>query len=102
MDGGGSYECWSGDRASLTLNFTTRTAGTYVDVEGKTGSFAVDPNNSRVTFWGGTLDGGIPAGMWAEYHEPKGMPTLSIRKAGSEIAFCEKARQQAFLARKRR
>ena len=86
----------------MTLNFTIRPGGKYIDVEGKTGSFAVDSKNSSVIFWGGTLAGGIPAGMWAEYHEPKGMPTLSIRKAGSEIAFCEKARQQAFLARKRR
>lgn len=63
-----------------------------MDVEGKAGSFAVDSKNSGVTFLGGTLDGEIPAGVLAEYDKPKGLPTLSIRKAGSEIAFCEKAR----------
>lgn len=86
----GSYECWAYNRARLMLNFTVKAGGKYLDSEGKPGSFSVDPTNSRVTFHGGLLDGGIPAKMSAMYYEPKGKPTLSIRNAeGSEVTFCE-------------
>lgn len=87
----GAYECWSGGSARMMLNFTVQAGSQYIDSEGKRGSFSVDPGSSRVTFRGGLLDGGIPAGMYAVYHEPKGRPTLSIRgRDGGEALFCEK------------
>jgi hypothetical protein len=87
----GVYECWSGRTANLTLNFTIRAGGQYVDAEGKAGTFSVNAANSRVNFRGGVLDGEIPAGMYAMYYEPQGRPTLSIRnKDGDEVVACQK------------
>ena len=87
----GAYECWSGSSARMMLNFTVQPGSQYVDSQGKRGSFSIDPATSRVTFRGGLLDGGIPAGMYAVYHERNGRPTLSLRgRDGGESAFCEK------------
>lgn len=87
----GAYECWSSNRANLTLNFTIRGPGQYTGFDGKPGTFTMDAGSGRMTFKGGFLDGAIPRGYTPVYGKPHGHPTVSIRnKDGSETAFCEK------------
>lgn len=86
----GQYECWAGSSARMGLNFEVKAGAHYVDSEGKRGTFSLEPGTSRVRFRGGLLDGGLPEGTYAVYHE-RGRPTLSIRgRDGGEIAFCQK------------
>jgi hypothetical protein len=89
----GAYECWANGEARMLLNFTVTGNGRYKDSEGASGSFTMDPATTRIVFKGGMLDGVMPAGFYAVYHEPKGTPTVSFRNAGgSEASFCEKKR----------
>ena len=88
----GSYECWYFSQARLLMNFTTRAPGQYVGSDGKPGTYTMDANG-RVTFHGGALDGILPAGFYAVYYEPQGLPTVSFRNSGgTEVEFCQKAR----------
>ncbi len=88
----GAFECWSGGHANGLLNFTIGAGGQYTDSGGAKGTYSVDPANGRVTFHGGSLEKGIPAGTYAMYYEPGGRPTVSIRSSrdGGEIVVCEK------------
>jgi hypothetical protein len=89
----GTYECWANGEARLLLNFTIRNRSQYTDSEGKPGAYSYDSASGRVTFKGGMLDGAMPNGFQAIYHEPKGKPTVSFRSPrGSEAAFCEKVK----------
>jgi len=88
----GAYECWSGNRANGLLNFTIRAGGQYADSAGTGGTYSVDAANGHMTFRGGSLEKGIPAGMYAMYYEPGGRPTVSIRNSasGGEAVLCQK------------
>jgi hypothetical protein len=87
----GAYECWSSNRANLTLNFTVTGASKYTGYNGSAGSFTYDAASTRITFKGGSLDGVMPTGFYAIYYAPGGRPTVSFRSAsGSEAAFCQK------------
>ncbi len=89
----GSYECWSFSEPRMLLNFTIRSGSQYVGSDGKAGSYSYDPGSGRINFRGGFLDGVMPAGFYAIYHQPQGMPTVSFRgPSGSEASFCQKAR----------
>ena len=88
----GSYECWGNGSARMLLNFTVRSATQYTGSDGKPGTFTVD-GGGRIAFRGGALDGAMPAGFYAVYYEPKGVPTVSFRSSrDSEASFCQKAR----------
>jgi hypothetical protein len=87
----GSYECWSSNRANLTLNFTIQGGNRYAGYDGKPGTYSLDAASQRITFKGGSLDGVMPNGFYAIYHAPQGRPTVSYRSAGGgEAAFCQK------------
>lgn len=89
----GSYECWANGQARMLLNFTIRSATQYVGSDGKAGAFSYDAGSGRINFKGGALDGVMPDGFYAVYHEPQGRPTVSFRSArGAEASFCEKVR----------
>jgi hypothetical protein len=87
----GSYVCWSNGQARMLLNFTASPGGRYVGTDGKAGTFSLDASSQRISFKGGALDGAMPAGFFAIYHEPQGRPTVSFRsERNSEAAFCQK------------
>jgi hypothetical protein len=87
----GSYKCWSNGQARAFLNFTASAGGKYIGADGKAGTFSLDASSQRITFKGGALDGAMPAGFFAIYHEPQGRPTVSFRsERNSEAAFCQK------------
>ncbi len=89
----GSYECWSGGRPRMLMNFKVTGAGKYTDSEGKAGSFRLDESSGRMSFQGGMLEGVLPAKFYMIYYAPNGKPTLSVRNGeGSEITVCERAR----------
>ncbi len=89
----GAYECWANGSARMLLNFTITGIGRYKDSAGASGSFTLDPATTRIVFKGGMLDGVMPDGFYAIYHEPQGRPTVSFRSArGSEASFCQKTR----------
>ncbi|MBI4890523.1 MAG: hypothetical protein HY821_07845 [Acidobacteria bacterium] len=85
-----AYECWANGQARMLLNFTIKSAADYLDSDNKPGKYRYDAATGRITFQGGGLDGAMPAGFIAVYHEPKGHPTVSFRSPrGAEAAFCE-------------
>lgn len=87
----GAYECWAFSSARAGLNFTILPGGQYLDADGKRGSFTVDAA-MRMVFRGGALDGALPAGVTAVYHEPQGRPTVSFRgRDNGEISFCQRS-----------
>ena len=87
----GQYQCWSSNRANLTLNFTIAGGNRYTGYNGSQGTFSFDAGSTRITFRGGSLDGVLPAGFYAIYHTPQGRPTVSFRNvSGNEAAFCQK------------
>ncbi len=86
----GSYECWANGQARLLMNFKVTGKSAYNGDEGK-GKFSYDAASGKMSFIGGHLDGAMPAGYVAMYHENKGRPTVSFRSPrGSEAAFCER------------
>jgi hypothetical protein len=85
----GSYECWSSNRANLTLNFVVTGSRTYRASDGSNGTFAFDPGSKNIAFTGYLKDA-MPKGFSTMYHEPKGHPTVSFQARGGEAAFCEK------------
>ena len=86
----GPYECWANSRARGGLNFSIRAGSQYTDSEGATGTFSLNTTDHVVKFKGGLLSA-LGAGFYTFYHEPKGMPTLSMRSVrdGGEISYCE-------------
>ena len=75
----------------MLLNFTASPGGKYVGADGKAGTLTLDASSQRISFKGGALDGAMPAGFFAIYHEPQGRPTVSFRsERNSEAAFCQK------------
>ncbi|HEU0120013.1 MAG TPA: hypothetical protein VFQ91_05765 [Bryobacteraceae bacterium] len=89
----GSYECWANGAARLLLNFSIRSSTQYIDSDNKPGLYSYNSKTGRLSFKGGALDGVMPSGFIAVYHEPKGRPTVSFRSPrGSEAAFCEKVK----------
>lgn len=89
----GSYECWANGSARMLLNFSIAGGTQYKGSDGKTGAYVYDAKTGRIIFKGGALDGALPDGFYAVYHEPKGRPTVSFRSPrGSEASFCEKVR----------
>ncbi len=89
----GSYECWGNGSARMLLNFSIRSASQYTGSDGKPGSYSYDPSSGRISFRGGALDGVMPQGFYAIYHQPNGVPTVSFRSpGGSEASFCQRAR----------
>lgn len=89
----GSYECWANGQARMLMNFTIKPDSKYLDSDNKPGTYGYDPKTGRIEFKGAGLDGVMPAGFFAIYHEPKGHPTVSFRSPRqSEAAFCEKVR----------
>jgi len=87
----GKYTCWANGQARMFLNFTASPGGKYVGADGKPGTFSLDQSTQRISFKGGALDGAMPAGFFAIYHEPQGRPTVSFRsERNSEAAFCQK------------
>lgn len=89
---GGTYECWANGAARMLLNFKVTGDGRYSNEDGnEKGRFAYDVGSGQVTFMGGHLDGAMPDGYKAIYHEDHRRPTVSFRSArGSEAAFCER------------
>jgi hypothetical protein len=88
----GSYECWSGSSARMSMNFKITGPGKYTDSEGKPGAYRLDPSNGRITFQGAGLDGVLPANFYMIYYAPNNHPTVSFRNGGgTEVSFCEKA-----------
>lgn len=76
----------------MLMNFTIRSATQYTGSDNKPGTYSFDANSGRITFRGGSLDGAMPDGFYAIYHEPRGVPTVSFRSPrGSEAAFCQNA-----------
>ena len=87
----GVYECWAFSSPRPLLNFKVVGSGQYTSPEGERGAFSFDAASGRITFKGGHLDGAMPDGFVAVYHEPGGRPTVSFRSArGSEASFCER------------
>jgi hypothetical protein len=87
----GVYQCWSGNHANLTLNFSITGANQYAGYNGNAGTFSFDAASTRIAFKGGSLDGALPKGFYAIYHAPGGRPTVSFRDSGgAEAAFCQK------------
>ncbi len=91
----GSYECWGNGSPRLLLNFKVTGKDRYTDPAGKErGSFTYNSGSGAITFKGGHLDGVMPTGFTAIYHEPKKRPTVSFRSSrGAEASFCELARK---------
>jgi len=86
----GAYQCWSSNRANMTLNFSVGSGNQYTGYNGSAGTFSFDAASQRIIFKGGSLDGVMPQGFYAIYHAPQGRPTVSFRNAGgSEVAFCQ-------------
>ncbi|MFN3325381.1 MAG: hypothetical protein ACK5AZ_17950 [Bryobacteraceae bacterium] len=91
----GAYECWANGEARLLMNFTIVDGSRYTGSEGEMGTYSFDPASKRITFQGGSLDGAMPDGFYAIYHEPKGVPTVSFRsRRDAEAAFCENAKKK--------
>jgi hypothetical protein len=87
----GVYECWSSNRANMTLNFSIGAGNHYAGYNGSPGTFSFDTASQRITFKGGTLDGVMSQGFYSIYYAPQGRPTVSFRDAGgSEVAFCQR------------
>ncbi len=89
----GNYECWGNGAARMMLNFKVTGKSSYSDPEGKQrGSFVYDPLSGAIAFKGGHLEGVMPKGFTAVYHESKKVPTVSFRSGrGAEASFCERA-----------
>jgi hypothetical protein len=90
---GGAYECWANGAARMLMNFKVTGDGRYSNEDGnEKGAFAYTADSGLITFKGGHLDGAMPDGFKAVYHENHGRPTVSFRSGrGSEAAFCERA-----------
>lgn len=88
----GAYECWANGEARLNMNFTVKDGGSYAGPDGDAGTYSLDDSTKKLTFKGGSLDGAMPDGFFAEYKagEP---PTVSfVSGRGSEAAFCQRAK----------
>lgn len=88
----GSYECWAHNTPRMLMNFKVTGAGKYSNADGnKHGSFTYTPATGLVVWKGGHLDGAMPDGFTAVYHETNKKPTVSFRgRSGSEAQFCER------------
>lgn len=91
----GAYECWGNGAPRMLLNFNILDDSRYGNEDGnERGAFGYDSAGGRITFKGGHLDGAMPNGFTAIYHEPKGRPTVSFRSArGAEASFCERVKR---------
>lgn len=88
----GTYECWSWGQPRMLMNFKVTSNKDYKSIDGnKKGAFAYLPSTGLITFKGGHLDGVLPNGFTAVYHEKNNKPTVSFRgRSGSEAQFCER------------
>lgn len=88
----GSYECWAWGQARMLMNFKVTSDKRYTNEDGKKkGDYAYSSSTGLITFKGGHLDGILPKGFTAVYHEKNNKPTVSFRgSSGSEAQFCER------------
>ena len=88
----GTYECWAWGKPRLLMNFKVTSTKNYSNHDGdKKGAFAYATTTGLINFKGGHLDGVLPTGFTAVYHEKNNKPTVSFRgRSGSEAQFCER------------
>jgi hypothetical protein len=78
----GKYECWHFSTPLPGMNLTVKGGGRYVDVEGKTGSYAL--TNGQIAFTGGAFDG-----QRAKFRPGKPPTIAIIGPGGGETETCQ-------------
>jgi hypothetical protein len=87
----GKYECFYFSTPRLTFAFTVTGADTYLNYEGKPGTYRHDTATTRVEFTSGSLAGVMGDGFYAIYEVRDNTPTLAYmsNSSGAEVLFCQ-------------